>query len=101
MTVAPKREVPRELIDGLLADYKRPEDLIGEIGLLKQLTKMLVERALDAEMAEHLGHGRHEPVINATGNAPVTARVRRPSRVSLVNFPLIFQGTARAVLSPS
>jgi len=69
MTVAPKREVPRELIDGLLADYKRPEDLIGENGLLKQLTKMLVERALDAEMAEHLGHGRHEPVINATGNA--------------------------------
>ena len=69
MTVAPKREVPRELIDGLLADYKRPEDLIGENGLLKQLTKMLVERALDAEMAEHLGHGRHEPVANATGNA--------------------------------
>ena len=69
MTVAPKREVPRELIDGLLADYKRPEDLIGENGLLKQLTKMLVERALDAEMAEHLGHGRHEPVINAAGNA--------------------------------
>jgi putative transposase len=57
------------LIDGLLADYKRPEDLIGENGLLKQLTKMLVERALDAEMAEHLGHGRHEPVTNATGNA--------------------------------
>jgi putative transposase len=57
------------LIDGLLADYKRPEDLIGENGLLKQLTKMLVERALDAEMAEHLGHGRHEPVINAAGNA--------------------------------
>jgi len=52
MTVAPKRGVPRELIDGLLADYKRPEDLIGENGLLKELTKMLVERALDAEMAE-------------------------------------------------
>ena len=44
MTVAPKRAVPKELIDGLLADYKKPEDLIGENGLLKQLTKMLVER---------------------------------------------------------
>ena len=69
MTVAPKREVPKELIDGLLAEYKKPEDLIGENGLLKQLTKLLVERALEAEMSEHLGHGKNEPVINLNGNA--------------------------------
>ena len=37
-----------KLADGLLANYKKPEDLIGENGLLKQLTKMLVERALEA-----------------------------------------------------
>jgi len=52
-----------------LADYKKPEDLIGEHGLLKQLTKRLIERALEAEMAEHLGHGKHEPVANPAGNA--------------------------------
>ena len=60
--------LPTDLIDSLLADYKKPEDLIGEDGLLKQLTKALVERALQAEMAEHLGHDKHETVINATGN---------------------------------
>jgi putative transposase len=60
--------VSKEVLDGLLADYKKPEDLIGENGLLKQLTKALVERALQAEMAEHLGHGRHEPVANPAGN---------------------------------
>ena len=64
---APK-PLPTGLIDSLLADYKKPEDLIGEHGLLKQLTKALVERALQAEMAEHLGHDKHETVINATGN---------------------------------
>jgi putative transposase len=48
--------VSNELIDRQLADYKKPEDLIGENGLLKQLTKRLVERALKAEMAEHLGN---------------------------------------------
>ena len=63
-----KKPLPQELIDSLLANYQRPEDLIGEHGLLKQLTKALVERALQAEMAEHLGHGKHEPVENATGN---------------------------------
>jgi len=33
------------LIDNLLKDYKKPEDIIGENGLLKQLTKVLLERA--------------------------------------------------------
>ena len=61
--------VSNELIDSLLADYKKPEDLIGEHGLLKQLTKRLIERAREAEMAEHLGHGKHEPVANPAGNA--------------------------------
>ena len=42
MTVG-KKAVPKELLDSLLADYRKPEDLIGENGLLKQLTKLLVE----------------------------------------------------------
>ena len=62
------KPLPAGLIDSLLADYKKPEDLIGEHGLLKQLTKALIERALQAEMAEHLGHDKHETVNNATGN---------------------------------
>ena len=60
--------VTNELIDRLLADYKKPEDLIGENGLLKQLTKKRVERALQAEMAEHLGHAKNESVANPAGN---------------------------------
>ena len=63
-----KHDVPNELLDELLSDYQKPEDLIGENGLLKQLTKRLVERALDAEMTAHLGHERHAPVANASGN---------------------------------
>lgn len=47
--------IDKELVDKLLADYKGPEDLIGEQGLLKQLTKALVERALQAELTHHLG----------------------------------------------
>lgn len=66
MTVA--KALPKELIDGLLSGYQKPEDLIGEHGLLKQITKALVERALQAEMAAHLGHGKNEPVTNAVKN---------------------------------
>lgn len=51
-----------------MANYKKPEDLIGENGLLKQLTKLLDEKALDAEPTQHLGHERHEAVANTDGN---------------------------------
>lgn len=50
--------VSNELIDELLAGYKKPEDLIGENGLLKLLTKRLVERALEAEMTDKSGTRR-------------------------------------------
>ena len=57
-TMTKKHEVPEELLSGLLANYNKPEDLIGENGLLTQLTKLLVEKALDAELTEHLSHER-------------------------------------------
>ena len=58
-----------ELIDELLKDYKKPEDLIGENGLLKQLTKRLLERAMAAELTEHVGYEKHDPVGNNSGNS--------------------------------
>ncbi|MCX5757436.1 MAG: IS256 family transposase [Candidatus Hydrogenedentes bacterium] len=57
------------LIDKLLADYKKPEDIIGENGLLKQLTKALLERAMQAEMTVHLGYEKHDPAGNNSGNS--------------------------------
>jgi putative transposase len=57
------------LVEALMVNYKKPEDLIGENGLLKQMTKALIEKALSAEMTEHLGHGKHERVKNTDGNA--------------------------------
>lgn len=43
-----------EILDELLKNYAKPEDLLGEGGILKQLTKALVERCLEAEMDVHL-----------------------------------------------
>jgi putative transposase len=58
-----------KLIDQLLADYKKPEDIIGESGLLKQLTKALLERALHAELTEHVGYEKHDPAGHHSGNS--------------------------------
>jgi putative transposase len=58
-----------KLIDKLLADYKKPEDITGEYGLLKQLTKAVLERAMQAEMTEHLGYEKHDQAGNNSGNS--------------------------------
>jgi putative transposase len=62
-------EIRKELLDELIKDYKKPEDLIGETGLLKQLTKALMERALNAELTEHLGYEKHDPAGYNSGNS--------------------------------
>lgn len=58
-----------QILDQLLADCKSPEDLMGEQGLLRQLTKKLAERALEAEMEHHLGYPKNSPSGKNTGNS--------------------------------
>jgi putative transposase len=48
----------KELIDRLLAEYKTPEEILG---ILKQLTKAIVERALQAELTAYLFHDEPSP----------------------------------------
>ncbi|MCX7041067.1 MAG: IS256 family transposase [Spirochaetes bacterium] len=61
--------ISSKLLDELLADYKKPEDIIGENGLLKQLTKAVLERALNAELTEHVGYEKHDPAGYNSGNS--------------------------------
>jgi transposase-like protein len=44
-------------------------DLIGPDGLLNQLTKTVLETALEAEMSEHLGYDKHDPAGRNGGNS--------------------------------
>jgi transposase-like protein len=43
------------VLDELLKGCERPEDLLGEGGLMKDLKRALMERMLGAELTEHLG----------------------------------------------
>ena len=61
--------IDNELIDNLLKDYKKPEDLLGEHGLLKQLTKQLLERAMAAELTEHVGYEKYDVAGHNSGNS--------------------------------
>ena len=58
-----------KLIDQLLEGCNSPDDILGEAGLLKQLTKKVAERALSAEMEQHLGYAKHAAEGRNSGNS--------------------------------
>jgi putative transposase len=62
-------EIKPELLNELLKGYQKPEDIVGENGLLKRLTKALLERAMHAELTNHLGYEKHDPVGHNSGNS--------------------------------
>jgi transposase-like protein len=60
----------RQLAEQLLAQAKEQGiELVGPNGLLNQLTKNVLETALDAEMTEHLGYDKHDPAGRGSGNS--------------------------------
>src|SRR5918912_1786227 len=56
------------LLDELLKDYTDPKAILGEHGLLRQLTTWLVARALEAELTAHLGYEPHARNGHSPGN---------------------------------
>ncbi|WP_199435565.1 IS256 family transposase [Qaidamihabitans albus] len=60
----------RQLAEQLLAQAKEQGvDLVGPDGLLNRLTKNVLETALEAEMDDHLGYERHDPMGRNSGNS--------------------------------
>jgi len=57
------------IIDELLKDYKSPEDLLGEKGIVKQLTKRLLEGVMQGELTHNLGYAKNDIKGNNTGNS--------------------------------
>jgi putative transposase len=71
----PAKPVDQRLVDELV-DRAQTEgvQLTGEGGLLQQLTKRLLESALEGEITDHLGYDKHDPAGRNTGNSRNGAR---------------------------
>ena len=61
--------ITNAVLDELLKDCQTPDDLSGHHGILKRLTKALIERVMQAEMTHHLGYERHDPAGDHLGNS--------------------------------
>jgi len=62
-------DIKPEVLDELLKGIKTQDDLAGPNGLLKALTKALLERALEGELTHHLGYEKSDPVGYGSGNS--------------------------------
>ncbi len=70
-------QISLDLIDELLKGYKTPEDITGSDGILKQLTKAILERVLASELTHELGYEKH----SRTGNGKHNSRNGSSSKI--------------------
>jgi putative transposase len=63
-----RRKLPNEVVDELLAGARTEEEIVGPGGLLSQLTKRLVERAMEVELTDHVGYEPHHEPPGGTSN---------------------------------
>lgn len=63
-----RQKLPDDVVDELLAGAQTEEEIVGPGGLLSQLTKRLVERAMEVEITDHLGYERHHEPPGGAGN---------------------------------
>jgi putative transposase len=61
--------IPNKMLDELIGDAKTADDLFGKGGLIKELSKRLIERMLEGEMEHHLGYSKHAPAGKNSGNS--------------------------------
>lgn len=95
--------ITKEVLDELLKEYRGPEDLIGADGLLKQLTKALIERSMEAELTEHVGYEKHDQREKETSNRRngKTKKTLRTDQGPLdIEVPRDREGTFEPVIIP-
>ena len=62
------RRISNEMIDELLAGASTEQEIAGPGGLLAELTKRLVERAMEVELTDHVGYEPHQEPPGGAGN---------------------------------
>ena len=97
-----------ELLDELLAEQESPEEILGESGLLKQLSQRLIERALAGELKHHLQSSKaegsepesSEPSAGNSRNGYSKKTIRSEQGEMEVSIPRDRQGDFEPVLVP-
>jgi transposase-like protein len=93
----------KKVLDEILKDYHGPDDFYGPSGIMKQLTKALVERTMEAELTGHLGYEKHDqgekPNANRR-NGKTTKELRTNDGPMAVEVPRDREGSFEPQIVP-
>lgn len=93
-----------ETLDSLITDAVKSGDPAGGVeGLLNELTKAVLERALQTEMSAHLGYEAGDPEGRGTGNSrngSATKKVATPTGPVEITVPRDRNGSFEPVIVP-
>ena len=73
--------ISKEVLDELMKEYKGPDDFYGPDGLIKQLSKALIERAMQTELTEQLGYKKVKPVKKKQKTAGMVHQQKRYEQI--------------------
>ena len=93
----------KEVPDEILKDYHGPDDFYGPDGIMKQLTKALVERTMQAELTEHLGYEKHDQSKKQAENrrnGKTTKELRTDQGPMPVEIPRVRDGSFEPQMIP-
>ena len=94
-------EIKREVLDELLKGIKTQDDLAGPNGLLKAISKALLERMLEGELTHHLGYEKSDPAGYGSGksrNGKIRKTLKNEQEEIEVAVPRDRQGTVEPQL---
>jgi len=93
----------KEILDEILKDYHGPDDFYGQDGIMKQLTKALVERTMQAELTEHLGYEKNDQgkkQIENRRNGKTTKELRTDQGPMTIEVPRDREGSFEPQIVP-
>jgi len=108
MVMARKREKKeKDIIDQMLdnIDFRglTQDEVVGQDGLIKQLTGRILQRALEAEMTEHLGYVKNSNAGDNSGNSRnghTEKTVLLENQSATIDVPRDRNGTFEPVILP-
>jgi transposase-like protein len=94
----------QELLDEILKDYHGPDDFYGPEGIMKQLTKALVERTMEAELTCHLEYEKHdqgEKTLTNRRNGKTAKELRTDDGPMEIEVPRVREGSFEPQVVPT
>ena len=61
--------ITEKTLDNLIGEARTEDDIFGKNGLVKTLSKKIIERILESEMDYHLGYSKHDKAGDNSGNS--------------------------------